>query len=655
MRYLLMLLLLLCPLLGSVQGADCAPLLQDGKKTLFQRVVSHPGAQLYADASESSEVVNRALKTFTVLYVFERKDGWLNVGVDTHRPQGWLKEELSTRWDQSLTLLFAPRTGRDPVVFYSSFDALRSVCEATDMDRQVREIMEKAKAKQEDARIVAAEPADSAVSSERFYLMPILETQEPFDGVKFLKVASINPGKAGKPKADGDGGGARKEGKDGAPKTGIAIVIDTSISMKPYIDQSLKVVKTIYDRIEKEGLSDNVGFAVVAFRSSTAATPKLGYTTEIVSDFVTAKNRAKLETSLAKVEEAKASSHDFNEDSLAGVYQAIESLSWEDYDSRIVMLVSDAGPLRQEDRYASVRMGPAELDDFAKQKGIWIVALHVKSPSGKKNHQYAEEAYRALSKTADGRSNYQAINAPNPKTGAKYFEAVARSIAGAMVSMVKSTASGKLMTIPERHDKPQPAPEEASQASAEDMATRLGYAMQLDFLGKRQNTEAPEVVSSWIPDMDLAHLAHSEPVPAVEVAVLLTKNQLSDLRDQISAIIDSAERTKKTDSADFFKGILSASAKMARDPNMPTEGKTLAELGVLGEFLEGLPYRSEVMLLKEDDWYRKSVGEQTAFINRLKSKIARYEEYDRDRANWESFGMSSAGDWVYRVPLDMLP
>ena len=59
-------------LLNSVQGADCAPLLQDGKKTLYQRVVSHPGAQLYADASESSDVVNRALKTFTVLYVYER-------------------------------------------------------------------------------------------------------------------------------------------------------------------------------------------------------------------------------------------------------------------------------------------------------------------------------------------------------------------------------------------------------------------------------------------------------------------------------------------------------------------------------------------------------------------------------------------------------
>ena len=144
-------------------------------------------------------------------------------------------------------------------------------------------------------------------------------------------------------------------------------------------------------------------------------------------------------------------------------------------------------------------------------------------------------------------------------------------------------------------------------------------------------------------------------VPNVEVAVLLTKAQLNDLHDQIGAIIDNAERTKKTDSTDFFQGILSASARTARDPNMPTQGKTLAELGVLGEFLDGLPYRSEVMLLTEEDWYRKSIGEQTAFINRLKSKLARYEEYDRDRKNWETFGTFSANDWVYRVPLNMLP
>jgi len=76
---------------------------------------------------------------------------------------------------------------------------------------------------------------------------------------------------------------------------------------------------------------------------------------------------------------------------------------------------------------------------------------------------------------------------------------------------------------------------------------------------------------------------------------------------------------------------------------------------VLGEYLEGLPYKSEILAMTEADWYNKSVGEQTQFINRLRSRIARYDEYDKDRANWESFGSPNPGDWVYRVPLTALP
>ena len=36
-------------LAGTVSTASAAPLLQQGKKTLFQRVVSHPGAALLAE------------------------------------------------------------------------------------------------------------------------------------------------------------------------------------------------------------------------------------------------------------------------------------------------------------------------------------------------------------------------------------------------------------------------------------------------------------------------------------------------------------------------------------------------------------------------------------------------------------------------------
>lgn len=44
------------------------------------------------------------------------------------------------------------------------------------------------------------------------------------------------------------------------------------------------------------------------------------------------------------MEQATVSSHDFNEDSLAGIYTAIDSLNWGPYSTRLILLVTDAGP-----------------------------------------------------------------------------------------------------------------------------------------------------------------------------------------------------------------------------------------------------------------------------------------------------------------------
>lgn len=642
---------------ASAPPPSSGPLLQQGKKSLFQRVVSHPGASLRAEPRADAAVLHKTVVPFTVLYVYARQDGWLQVGSSASQPAGWLEAAHATDWNQSLTLLFAPRTGRDPVLFFKTEHDLNALCSAQDMEKQLDVLLNAAAAAAKPGKegaaaalpatlpIIASEPggAQGAVSEKRFYLMPILDMQDPFDGVKFLRVASIDPGDHEKNK---DG-----QAQNGPPKTGIALVIDTSISMKPYIEQSLNVIRQIYDKIERDKMTDNVGFAVVAFRSSTTATQGLEYVSRVVSDFATARNRKNLEDKLAQAREATVSSHDFNEDSLSGVYKAVEELNWSAYSSRLILLITDAGPLKSSDKYASVKMGVNELNDFARQKGIWITALHVKSPGGARNHSYAEQSYRALSRLSGNRSNYQAVAAPTPAEGARQFAAVARTLAAGMVDMVKNTASGKIMTRP-RDERPQQATPEQQAAQ---LAATLGYAMQLEYLGRTRENQAPAVVSSWIADMDLKRLARHEQSPSVEVAVLLTKNQLNDLSAQLRAIIDNAERTKKTDSRDFFQGILSASTRMTRDPNLPARGKNLAELGVLSEFLDGLPYKSDIMLLREEDWYRMSIGEQTAFINRLKSRLARYEEYDRDRANWESFGQANAGDWVYRVPLNMLP
>ena len=623
-----------------VQQGCAKPLLQEGKKELYQRVVSHPEACLYEEANEKSNVTNGNLRAFTPLYVYERNGNWLHVGKTTNNADGWIAADKTTAWDQAMTLLFTNRSERDPVLFFKNESDLNALCSAQDLEGQLAALQAGIAKGQPDDRIMAAEPEASAVNSKSFYLMPILQTKEPYEGTKFLKVASINPGSKG--------GKNDTAGKDGKPRTGIAIVIDTTISMGPYIDQCKSMVKAVYDKLAQDKLTDHVGLAIVAFRNSTDASPKAEYTTKIISDFVTVENRSQLENSLKELNECKVSTHSFAEDSLAGVYVAAESLKWEDYDSRIILLVTDAGPLPPTDRYRSVFMEPRELNDYTRKKGIWTVVVHVQSPAGKKDHESAQKAYQELS-LVDGKSQYQTVRA-DAKQGAAYFRRVGEAIAKNMASMVSFTAEGRLMTRPTDE-----AAAAKKQDTPEDMAERIGYAMQLDFLGRANKTSAPEVVSSWITDMDLKRLAQGQHVPNVEVAVMLTKAQLSDLSDQVQAIVDNAERTKKSDAKDFFQGILSASAKSARDPNAPTNGKTLAELGVLGEFLEGLPYKSAVMDLTEEDWYRKSVGEQTAFINRLKSKLTLYDEYDRDKTQWEGFGINNASERVCRIPLDMLP
>ncbi len=62
---------------ASAPPPSSGPLLQQGKKSLFQRVVSHPGASLRAEPRADAAVLHKTVVPFTVLYVYARQDGWL--------------------------------------------------------------------------------------------------------------------------------------------------------------------------------------------------------------------------------------------------------------------------------------------------------------------------------------------------------------------------------------------------------------------------------------------------------------------------------------------------------------------------------------------------------------------------------------------------
>ena len=639
-------------LAATSHSQQCRPLLIPNKKTLFQRVVSHPGANLYVAPDKTSALVQANLKPFTVLYVYAREYAgdrqWLKVGPSSNcQPSGWINGYFTSEWRQSLTLVFTERSGRRPVLFFDSLESLEQVAASASPGQEARELMSTFTDIQagklsapDEFPIMAMEPPKEAVSRQRFYLIPIFQTAELFEGVKFLEVASIDPG-------------SWKLPINHQLRTAIVFVIDTTISMKPYIERTREAVRKVYDAIEETGLSELVGFGLVAFRSSTRKTPSLEYVSRVFSDIKDGTQREAFERELAGVREAKVSSHSFNEDALAGLKTAIEDLDWKPYQSRLIFLITDAGAIRNDDPFSTTGMNETEIADIADAHGAKVFVLHIRTPAGERfdNFQYAETQYRALTGQSDPTIGdlYVPIDAGTTEIGVRTFGRVVEKVASQMVELVRSTSVGRRLQMPER----QSAGPGDVVADAAHKAAVLGYSMQLEYLGKKGDVGAPQVVTSWVSDMDLTQ----PDTPSFNVTVLLTKNQLSDLHQRLRIILDQAQRTKRTGARDFFQGILSAAAQISRDPSLFSKKpyQNLGQMGLVGEFLDDLPYRSAIMRLSEEDWYRMSVGEQQALVDDLKSKIRRYRQYHDDVDNWVSFGATDPGEFYYRVPLSMMP
>ena len=614
------------------------PLLMAGKKTLFQRVLSKPGAKLSHDAGGAA---SEGLPAFSVLYVYQRKDvdgsPWVRVGTATDgRSDGWLPAAQVSDWKQSLVLKFTERSGRAPVMFLRQSSEVEKLLADP---AAAKGVLAKAQKNSEDnQQVLALEPTASAVPQNQFYLLPIFDSKESFDEngqpVQLLNVASIDPGSsaAAKPAAR-----ATNTSAD-AFRTAVVLVVDTTVSMQPYIDQVRDVVHELQTRIAERGELDSVSFGLVGFRNSIKKTPGLEYVAKTLITLDQGRDPQRFLDMARQVKASTVSSHSFNEDAFAGVMQAVDGMDWSGYGGRIILLVTDAGALRKNDPFAATQMNEAEVRQAALGKQIKIYALHLRTDAGKKTHAGAETQYRVL--TADA----------NPQIGDLYTPVPGGDVRklGERVDEIGSVFANLVHQV--RSNTPQAVPLLSAAPTLADKSAAVGYAMHMDFLGRKTASQAPQLVSAWTADRDLTNPA----LPAFQVCVMLTKLQLNDLQQSLKLIVDAARKTQ-TSPKDFFQEIASASAYMSRDPQALRKGGNLADGGILGEYLEGLPYRSKSLNMTQDLWLSLSVAEQEDFIDELDSKIRLYETFHNDVANWVRFGDAEPGDALYRVPLSTLP
>jgi hypothetical protein len=648
---LLALVICLVPLPGLAAGPTGGgdrPLLIPGKHSLYQRVLSAPGARI---AREPGGQADAKLVPFTALYVYSRTQQggreWVEVGMDRYGGRaGWLPGSDCIEWNNGLTAAFRDPDGHDRVLLFKDSDSLRQLAGESDLQAYQRVYREALDGKlPADSPVVAIQPPGYIDIREDFYLVPIHRYEDIYLGnekARLLQVSSVPL--SGAPADSGKAGAGKR-----AYTAGLVFVIDSTLSMQPYIERTRQAVTTIFDTLKKADLLGQVNFGLVAFRDNLAAAPGLDYLVRTYVDLDEGSDVDSFLSRLKSLRDASVSSRDFTEDAYAGVKQAIEKVNWAGHDARYIVLVTDAGAREADDPLSSTGLDARTLRQMAQEKGIAIFVLHLLTGATMADQVADAGQYRRLADFPGIGSLYYGV----PTGDVQEFGKVLDALAGQITGQVRVASAGKELPAPV------PASDNKQLAELQARVAKLGYALRMRYLKKTGGGQVPNVFDAWLLDRDFRDPAR----PTLDIRVLLTRDQLSDLNDVLTQVLGAAEDGLLSPQ-NFLSELQSLAATATRDPEQlgattsttAGAGSSLAEMGYMREYIEDLPYSGEVMSLSLDDWQSWSTQQQIAFLHRLEEKVSYYRALHDHTDLWVSLdGGPVSGDSVYPVELEMLP
>ncbi|RDH90643.1 MAG: VWA domain-containing protein [endosymbiont of Seepiophila jonesi] len=671
---LILLLTLTSGPLSAALETPLRPLLMPDKQSLYQRVLAKPDALIHA--TPDHEAGEKAVP-FTAFYVYARREvnseGWQQVGHNRHgQLAGWIRETDLIPWNQGLTIAFREPLGNDRVLLFRDKAGLKSLVDTYDLEhyKQVYSDAESGKLTAESP-VIAIQPKTHVDILKNFYLVPIRSHEDVYLGneqARILQVSSVPLQTANKqsPKREQ----AKPANPTAAPakrfRSGVVFVIDATLSMDPYIDRTREAVRKVYETIIKEELTGDVSFGLIAFRDNPESVPELEYLTRTYVTLEQGQNADSFFRQVSSLKAATASSKGFIEDSFAGINEAIDNINWEGQDARYVVLITDAGPRDASDPLSGTGLNAESLARLARNKGIALSVLHLLTPSQYANHEGAAERYKALSYYPGIGSFYFGV-----KTGdVNRFGRVMDSLAHQITDQVKVTAIAAAGKTIQNQAKPAPVPTSVEQevvqeeepdqlAQFQAKVAKLGYALRMRYLQQDKAEQIPSVFNAWLVDRDFKNPERQ----TLDVRVLLTRDQLSDLHSIMRQVLETAEEGLLSPRS-FLNDLKSLAATISRDPEQlgsttrvsgALEGN-LADMGFMREYIEDLPYTGEVMGLSLENWQDWPARDQLAFIHRMEEKINYYQVLHDHTDLWVSLdGSSISGDSVFPIALEMLP
>ena len=290
-------------------------------------------------------------------------------------------------------------------------------------------------------------------------------------------------------------------------------------------------------------------------------------------------------------------------------------------------LITDAGPRDATDPLSATGLDAASLQRLAADKDVAVGVFHLQTPAGRDNHAYAEGEYRLLSTVPGVGEFYYPVRAGDVDR----FESALSALTDVLTAHVRAAAAGQPPALARE------SAGEPDLAAFQTTVDRLGYGLRMRYLQERAGEGVPSLFNAWMIDRDF----DTPEERALDVRVLLTRDQLSDLHEVLRQVLMTAEEgTLAPD--DFLDELKSLAASVSRDPQAARTatrtvgGESLADLGYMREYLEGLPYKSEVMYLDLSIWEQWPAQRQFEFVNQLDSKVAYYRALHDNIDLWVS-------------------
>jgi hypothetical protein len=663
-------------------AAKREPVKLEGKQALPLRVLARPFSNVYKEKDLNKGTVQENVSAFQPYYVYTRptaqdiemEQGWYEVGSDNRGTVvGWMQAQDVFEWKQTMCLAYTHPEGRKPVLMFDNHKQVMDLVKTPPSLRaqKANEYYAIIDTKQipPSFPVRSVEPKRAVDIAHEFYLLPILEFQGvDMDGRegRVVKLAAVT---GAVPDAR-QGTDLRtnpdfvKQSIQGATeaspeqlsklKVDVVFVMDTTVSMQPYIEAVLDAIRTITQEITKDkAVTHDLRFGFWAYRDSVEHIPAIEFTTKnFTPDLLQVDTFLNV---LGTVKETKVDSVDYPEDVFSGVNDAVLKTKWTEGAIKIIILAGDAPSHPLGHPWNASRQSEQTLRNVMNDHHISLYALHIKAPRAAQYHEPAEIQFKELSRNPGmgGASAYLSTISTNVAG----FTQAAQDVAELVKFLVADAKKGQVSQVATSSLQPAKgpagtAPAQLSEREAgKELARQMLKAALVQWVGQQTEAKAPRDIVAWATDKDLVDPA----ISSLEVRLLINKRQLDSLKTVLTSVM-AAGRRGQVGGDDFFNALQATAATAARDPNLIKNAKIMAETGLIPEFLVGLPYRSKLMAMSNQLWGSWSVDEQDEFLNELDAKIKAYEVIHDRPEGWIALNQGDDPDQhVYPVSLELLP